>query len=276
VGVRLTVGAVAAGVLALAGAQGAAASTSPSQNWAGYAAHGATFEAVSARWHQPHASCAPGQKKYSAMWVGLGGYSLNSNSLEQIGTELDCSTSGHAQSSTWYELVPGPSHSIHLGLHEGDQVSAGVEVVGTKVTVAIEDMTRHTKFVKTLNDSVVDISSAEWILEAPSACFVGTSSCRTLPLTNFRHAAFTLARATTLGGQAEPIGSAGWTHTRITLGPGGTQFVSNRVSGVPVGTAEPSPLINDGSSFKIAYKREYVPQMFGTRTVRSGPTYLRH
>jgi Peptidase A4 family len=268
--------AAAASACLLAGAQAAVADTSPSQNWAGYAAHGTTFEAVSARWHQPRASCSRGQKKYSAMWVGLGGYSLNSSALEQVGTELDCSTSGHPSSSTWYELVPGPSEPIHLGIREGDLIAAAVSVVGAKVTVEIQDLTRHTQFLKVLNDSMVDVSSAEWILEAPSACFDGTSSCHTLPLTNFRHAAFTETRATMLSGQAQPIASSAWTHTRIILGPVGTQFVSNRLGSTAVGTARPSALLNGGSSFKIAYKREYVRSTFGGRAVRSGPTYLRH
>ena len=41
-----------------------------------------------------------------AIWVGLGGYSLTSGELEQIGTEADCDAHGRASYYVWYELVP--------------------------------------------------------------------------------------------------------------------------------------------------------------------------
>ena len=37
-----------------------------------------------------------GRESYSAVWVGLGGYSENASALEQIGTDADCSRSGAA------------------------------------------------------------------------------------------------------------------------------------------------------------------------------------
>jgi hypothetical protein len=267
--------AIAAAAFALAGAASAAADRSVSQNWAGYAAHGATFEAISARWRQPKPRCSGGNVRYSAMWVGLGGYSLSSNALEQVGTELDCSQSGHAVSSAWYELVPNPSHTIAMKIRPGDLIAASVAVIGQQVSVSIQDLTRNRSFHKTITASIVDVSSAEWILEAPSACIDGTSACRTLPLTNFGHAGFTVARATTSGGQPETISNSAWSHTRITLGPSGPQFVSNRQREVRVGTALPSALINNGSSFRIAYKQKYVASLAGTRAA-AGPSYLRH
>ncbi len=273
---RVLVGVGIAAVFALAGAPIASADRSVSQNWAGYAAHGTSFGAVSARWRQPKPSCTPGKVRYSAMWVGLGGYSLNSNALEQIGTELDCTQRGGAVSTAWYELVPAGSHTIALKVHPGDLVSASVGVVGQRVWLVLANLTTHHTFQRTLTASIVDISSAEWILEAPSACVDGTSACRTLPLTNFGRATFAVARAMAVGGQSEPIGDTAWSHTRITLGPEGPQFVSNRRSQVPVGTARPSGLINNGSSFNIAYKQKYVNSLFGSRSAPSGPTYLRH
>jgi hypothetical protein len=267
---------LAATAFALSGASGAAADKSLSQNWAGYAAHGATFEGVSARWRQPRPQCAVGKVRYSAMWVGLGGYSLTSNALEQIGTELDCNQRGHVVSSAWYELVPNPSHTLAMRVRPGDLLAATVAVVGQNVSLVLQDLTTNRTFQKTIAAAAVDATSAEWILEAPSACVDGTSACRTLPLTNFGHAAFTVARAMTVGGQPETIANSAWAHTRITLGPGGTQFVGNQTGQVPVGTARPSGLINNGSSFNIDYKQKFVPAAFGARDARSGPTYLRH
>jgi hypothetical protein len=272
---RLLGAGLAALALVLVGASSATADRSLSQNWAGYAVHGSSFEAVSARWRQPYASCTRGNVKYSAMWVGLGGYKLNSNALEQIGTELDCS-GGRAVSSAWYELVPAGSHGIHLKVRPGDLVAASVVVNGSQVKLAIDNLTTQHLFQKTFNDSSIDISSAEWILEAPSACIDGTGACRTLPLTDFHHAAFSMARAIPIGGSAEPISNPAWSHTRITLGPQGVRFASNRHRAVPVGSAHPSGLLNNGSAFSITYKREYTTAGFGPRAARSGPTYLRH
>ncbi len=211
------------------------------------------------------------------MWVGLGGYSTNSAALEQIGTELDCSANGHALSSAWYELVPGPSHGIDLNVQPGDLMAAAVSVVGQKVTVALVDLTRHRSFVKTVSTSPIDVSSADWILEAPSVCLDGTSHCQTLPLTDFRRAGFAMARAQPVGGSLGTISDASWVHTKITLGPAGTQFISNRKGSVARAAAKPSALINSGSSFNITYTREYVPSnLFFEPLSRSGPTYLRH
>ena len=94
----------------LAVASAARADTVTSDNWSGYAVHGSgvTFRSVSGTWVQPESTCVSGTKTYSAFWVGIGGYSLTSSGLEQVGTELDCSSDGTAVLSAWYELVPGP------------------------------------------------------------------------------------------------------------------------------------------------------------------------
>ena len=70
-----------------------------SSNWAGYAATGAagSFTSVSASWTQPTASCASGSQ-YAAFWVGLDGYT--SKTVEQIGTEADCTGARRPRSTT--------------------------------------------------------------------------------------------------------------------------------------------------------------------------------
>ncbi len=254
----------------------ASAASSLSQNWAGYAIHGASFQSVTGSWRQPRPICPAGQTRYSAMWVGLGGYSLTAGALEQVGTELDC-VRGHAASSGWYELVPGPSHTIRLGVRPGDLMTASVTVLGANVTVAINDVTRHRLFQQTLQAPTLDVSSAEWILEAPSSCIAGTAFCRTLPLADFRHAAFTNARAQQAGGTIGAIVNAAWRRTMIVLGAGGMQFVSNGTGAVAVGTARPTRLRHGGSAFSIAYTQRHVPAgtVFGPR-IPSGPQSIVH
>ncbi len=210
------------------------------------------------------------------MWVGLGGYRLSSSAVEQIGTELDC-VGGRPKSSAWYEMTPSAAHGVRIGLHPGDLVAASVSAAGDRVTIAISDLTSHRTFQRTLSPShLIDVSSAEWILEAPSECIFGTSACQTLPLANFGRAGFTLARAQLASGQVGTISTPGGEDTKITLGPRAPLFVSIHPGQVPVGTATPSGLINSGSSFTITYQRRFVQGglLLGPRA--RGRTYLRH
>ena len=169
-------------VLALAGAVAAVAAPSAaaapataqdvSENWAGYVASGPStgsgFSSVSGSWVQPSANCSSGDGD-SAFWVGLGGASGQSQSLEQIGTEANCS-GGSAQQYAWYELVPAAPVQLNMTINPGDQISAKVTVNGTEVIVSLSDHTTGGSATKTLQMSNPDTSSAEWIAEAPSTC----------------------------------------------------------------------------------------------------------
>ncbi len=240
-------------------ASSALADTTSSSNWAGYAAHraGVSFRSVFASWTQPQATCAPGRHTYSAYWVGLGGYSPTSDALEQAGTEVDCSPSGRVDSSAWYELVPAGSVGIRITVRPGDRIRASVSVVGHRVTVALTDATRHSSFVKTLHAGSVDVSSAEWIVEAPSEC-TSDSSCQTLPLADFVSATFRSAGAETISGHRGSISDPAWHTTKITLTPEGRQFVVYKGAGPSVGEASPSALMARGTSFNVRYSRVAV------------------
>src|ERR1700753_3664168 len=130
---RLLTPIVAAAALATVPAAAQAAGTT-SPNWAGYVADGTTFKHVEGTWVQPEVTCGE-ERTYSATWVGLGGSSSQSDALEQIGTEADCSSRGSVRYSAWYELVPQASKTIKLTVKPGDQMTAAVTVVGNKVTL---------------------------------------------------------------------------------------------------------------------------------------------
>jgi Peptidase A4 family len=68
----------------------ASAATDVSSNWAGYAVSGKSvhYRRVSGSWTVPAGSCIAGVRSDSVVWVGLGGLSTSSESLEQTGTEL--------------------------------------------------------------------------------------------------------------------------------------------------------------------------------------------
>ncbi len=262
--------------LALA-APAALASTTESSNWAGYSVHrsGVTFRQVTATWHQPIPVCSAGQPGYSAVWIGLGGYSETSNALEQVGTEADCTFSGRTSSSGWYELVPAPSRGIRLTVRPGDLISASVKVVGHTVTVRFDDLTAHRSFMKTVHDSIVDVSSADWIVEAPSDCTSATS-CQTLPLADFGNATFEQTTAMSATGRKGSISERAWSATKINLVPGGRRFIANG-SGDVSGAASTSALTSAGTSFTVRYYNLPVPggPYYARRASLPGG-YLRH
>lgn len=271
-----------AGVLVLAaallGAPTALANTTKSTNWAGYAIHraGVSFHQVSATWIQPSATCVRGQPSYSAMWVGLGGYKPTSNALEQIGTEVDCGAAGRVISSAWFELVPAPSKTIAFAVAPGDAIHASVTVTGHQVVVELDNLTRHHTFRKTLNAPSIDVSSAEWIVEAPSEC-MSQYACQALPLADFGSVSFESATAVTSHGAAGGVAGSDWGRTKIKLTPGSQRFIVARGASATTGTAAPSALRGHGRAFDVTYATAAVqpaPQLARDARVRAG--YIQH
>jgi hypothetical protein len=259
---------------ALAVAPVALANTTGSTNWAGYAVHraGVSFRQVSGTWTQPSATCVNGQPSYSAAWVGLGGYNPMSGALEQIGTELDCTARGRVTSSAWYELVPAPSKTISLSVAPGDVMRATVTVTGHRVVVDLDNLTTHHRFHKTLDTDSIDVSSAEWIVEAPSEC-ISQFSCQALPLADFGSITFASATAAAVSGPPGAIADSGWGRTRIRLTPGNQSFIVARNTSDTTGTAAPSALRGGGSGFDVTYAAASasVPQGFARdSSVRAG------
>lgn len=243
------------GVLALFGAPVAYASTSTStsSNWSGYVAHGARFRRVTALWTQPTLTCTAGSPAYSAAWVGLGGYSLSSKALEQIGTEADCTASGRQVSTAWYELVPAPSRGIRMTVHPGDVMAGRVTVVGNQVTLVLTDRTRHKTFTRKVSDATLDVTSADWIVEAPSECGGNGFQCQPLALADFGSETFARARAETASGRTGSISSQLWRTAVITLSSAGSGRLYAGDTGGNAGKSSPSPLANAGTSFSLTY-----------------------
>jgi hypothetical protein len=221
------------------------------------------FSNVSGSWTQPAADCTPGSQTYSAFWVGLGGYT--GQHLEQIGTSADCSTSGQATYSAWYELVPAAQVAVNMQVASGDTLSAHVAVSGTTVTLSLDDQTRHTTFSKQLTMSSPSLTSAEWIAEAPSQCGgsggsdgsggSSASNCQILPLANFGNVTFTSA-SVTANGQSGSIASGLGSVRALTLEANsgfGRMYAASAQADASVGT-----LSSSGSSFSVSYEQPTV------------------
>jgi Peptidase A4 family len=261
--------AAAATLAALAAPAGAGAvtSTATSSNWAGYAISGTglRLRRVASTWVQPTTACtATGRRRYSAAWLGLGGYHTTSRALEQIGTEADCTAAGTPSYSAWYELVPAAPVAIPLTVRPGDTLSASVTVTGHTVKLYLANRTRGTVFTKRLTADRVDVTSAEWIVEAPSACY--GSVCAALPLADFGTTSFAGARATTALGHSGAITDPAWAATAINLGaggggrPGGHRFAS----GAGLAAAVPGDLAATGDGFTVTYTEATPPSTEAT------------
>ena len=208
------------GPAAATGATSAEASSAVSSNWAGYVAQpgqatGSSFASVSGTWTVPSVICVRGHASYSAVWVGLGGYKETASSLEQVGVDADCSHGGHASYTSWYELLPAAPISLKLGIHPGDQISASVTARGHRVTLRLRNLTSSKRFSTSRRVRRIDLSSAEWIVEAPSEC-TSSEACSTLTLSNFGDVLFTNASATA-SGHTGPISDPLWSATALEL-----------------------------------------------------------
>jgi Peptidase A4 family len=176
-----TSSAVAAGVMHGPGSHHAAPNhrinRSTSTNWSGYAVTGGRYTRVSASWTQPAVDCSATPTGWSAFWAGLDGDTTNT--VEQTGTEADCS-SGQAVYYAWYEMYPKYPHNYSNVVSPGDNFNASVTTDGRgSFTLTLADTTRHWTQTTTQRLKSAKLGSAEVIAEAPS------SSSGVLPLADF-------------------------------------------------------------------------------------------
>ncbi|HEX7083865.1 MAG TPA: G1 family glutamic endopeptidase [Gaiellaceae bacterium] len=264
----------AAAFAALVAAPGAFASTSDvlpqhSANWAGYAVSDATtlstgttdpsqtaplqFTSVTATWKVPKVTCAAdASPAYSAFWVGLGGYSDGAQALEQIGVDSDCTREAKPTYYAWYELVPAPSVHLTLQVQGGDTVTASVNVSGTDVLVQVKNRTRRSAFTRHLPMESPDLSSAEWIAEAPSACS-SLGECHVLPLADFGSVGFTRI-ATIANTHGGTLTDPTWSAAALTLVPhkAGSPFFGVPGDAGKAGAA-PAAFTADGRGFSVGW-----------------------
>jgi len=271
---RLLSSLIAAAVVAALAASSSTASTSTTQaftsnagtqtvsaNWSGYVLQdsllaGLQFTSVTGTWTVPVANCTNAPNSSAAFWVGLGGSSDTASGLEQTGTGSDCSN-GTAKYYAWYEILPAASVQVPLKVNPGDQITTSVNVNGTTVLVQIKNRTRKTTFTKALQVAAPDVSSAEWIAEAPSACSAG-GRCTVLPLANFGTVTFTRAAAIA-SGHPGTISDPTWTNEPISLVPQSTSRFFGGLNSSSTAGATPGALSADGRSFGVSWLANATP-----------------
>lgn len=227
---------------------------SVSANWSGYTlqdanATGLEFTSVTGTWRVPTTTCESGSSASAAFWVGLGGSSDTASGLEQTGTGVDC-LNGTARYYAWYEILPASAVEVPLKVKPGDQITTSVNVNGTTVLVQIKNRTRKTSFTKALTVAAPDLTSAEWIAEAPSDCDPA-GRCAVLPLANFGTVNFTRA-ATIATAHPGTISDSTWANVAIKLVPETARFFAARSAPSTAGAA-PGALSADGRSFAVSW-----------------------
>src|SRR5215470_8423962 len=113
-------------------------SQAQSTNWSGYAATG-SFTSVSASWTEPAGHCTSATR-YSSFWVGLDGY--NGNTVEQTGSEVDCS-GGSPVYYSWYEMYPAFPVNFSNTVRPGDHFNGSVTFNGgSSYTLVLSNTTQ--------------------------------------------------------------------------------------------------------------------------------------
>jgi hypothetical protein len=230
-------------------------SDSISSNWSGYALEPPAgtdleFTSVTGTWTQPKATCASGSEAASAFWVGLGGETDASTSLEQTGTSADCDARGVAHYYAWYELLPAAAVQVPLKVKPGDLITTSVNVNGTSVLIQIKNRTRKTSFTKSLAMAAPDLTSAEWVAEAPSSCDASGMRCTVLPLANFGTVTFTKG-ATIASTHPGTLTDPTWSRVSIRLVPQQSRF--GRLDTSSTAGALPGALAADGRGFGVSW-----------------------
>ena len=191
---------------------------SNSLDWAGYAATGPAITSVAGSWTQPAATCPGNKVEQSAFWVGIDGFTTDSPTVEQIGTDADCTKGTHKNPGgpiyyAWFEMYPLPIVVLDPVLYPvtpGNVLTASVTVTGAGYVLAIADAGRWTFSTTQVPTRATLNSSAEWITEAPLNCKNG--KCKPIALANFSVAAFTGATVNSMA-----VNGPGLTVNQITM-----------------------------------------------------------
>jgi hypothetical protein len=215
-----------------------------STNWSGYATESASrFTYVTGTWTQPSVTCGSSHAQYSSFWAGIDGYS--SNSVEQLGTDSDCTGKNRPSYYAWYEMYPANSVDISTSTYPvkpGDNMTASVSVSGTSFTLKLTDATQGWTFTTTKSGSGLSQSSAELIAESPEIC---SSSCSLAQLADFGTVSFSNAEAAVSGGAAQPFSA-------FTYDSGPHEIVMDTNNGTV--RAQPSSLASN--TFSVTWKHD--------------------
>jgi Peptidase A4 family len=194
-------------------------SISKSTNWAGYAVTGTPVTSITGSWVEPSVTCPGTKVEQAAFWVGIDGFAASDPTVQQIGTDSDCTKKvkkvlGGPSYYAWFEMYPSalvvlPSATYPVS--PGDVISASVTSSGSSYVLAMSDSGRWSYSTTQVPATAPPLNaSAEWITEAPTLCT--KSACKVVSLADFGSVPFSGA---TVNGLA--IDAAGLSDNQITM-----------------------------------------------------------
>jgi hypothetical protein len=137
-------------------------------------------------------------------------------------------------------------------------MTARIAVSGGSVSFVLQDVTSGGLFRKTIAMRMPDVSSAEWIAEAPARVTGGSHEI--FPLADFGSVHFTGASATA-GARIGAIADSHWHHQAIDfMSAEGYDPVSSFLESSSAAHGFPSALSRHGSSFWITWKQGDAPR----------------
>jgi hypothetical protein len=171
----------------------------------------------------------------SAIWVGVGGAN-DDNHLIQAGVEANQNKNG-PEYYAWYELFPEPQTRILMSVRAGDNITISLQLLNSQWNVTINNLTAGQNFTTSAKYES-SMSSAEWILEAPTVC--ETSGCTIASLPRFDIVTFSRSSVIVHG---------------ISCAPGHAWYESIVLVKLQNNLATPvtqnSPLLNGGTGFHV-------------------------
>jgi hypothetical protein len=211
------------------------------------------FTSVTATWRQPVAQCTASNPGAAvAFWVGLGGVKPDSAGLEQVGTSSHCTATG-ATYGAWYEILPAQPVDLNLAVRPNDVITASVNVLdaGSSVLFQLKNRTlRKTVSTQVPLTGAPDLSSADWVVEAPTRC--AGVLCLPVPLQQFAPVSF--SRIAALGnGSGGTLTRPDWSASSLQLVPS-TVLIPRSSEIPPVAAAAgalPASLTPGGTSFRV-------------------------
>jgi hypothetical protein len=161
---------------------GGASSTAgwASSNWSGYAVTGGPYTSITGSWNVAPVSRSQ-RATYSSTWIGIDGF--NNSNLIQTGTEADY-YNGATHYDAWWEILPAAETVIpSISVQPGDQMSANIhQLPGGQWSITLSDSRGNQSFTITQSYKG-QLTSAEWIEEAPSIGRIATLAQYGSPLT---------------------------------------------------------------------------------------------
>ncbi|HUY09932.1 MAG TPA: G1 family glutamic endopeptidase [Candidatus Dormibacteraeota bacterium] len=141
-----------------------------SSNWSGYVVGNGPYTSVQGTFDVPNI-LSSSTNTDTAEWVGIDGFTNTSLIQAGINEPYDASTKTYVVQA-WWEILPASATPISMTVSPGDSITVTIgQISGTDWAITLTDNTTAQTFT-TDQTYTGPLTSAEWILEAPTVSTV--------------------------------------------------------------------------------------------------------